>query len=658
MSHTRRRSVDRRTDDVGAIDREVRTLVGGIETEATELRESADPAPRAAVDSAELYVCRGGHPPSDRPLLLVQHIPKTAGTSLRDVVRRNHDEFERHEVQDPTSKPHAEASSSELLRWYAALYEWLTPDQRSMLVCVAARDANCLLRVAEGPVLVASLIRDPVDRVLSLFLGRRVPSERPNLRWELSLRDIYGRIAEMSPEVIERDVSFSAVHWFNGQARSILAPHFDTSSLAISRGPGQDADVWRECLFSIVDRHYMLGPTEDVDGFVTAMAERFGWSDVSTPRLNVNTGRVASSMVSQDVLDVIADYNWLDIELHQRVVSQWGSSSSAGQRAERTLPESAAVLAGAGAKSNPEKARRKQDRAQAEWIKKAKQATGKGSNLLELYVADEALPPDEPLIFFQHTPKTAGTSLNTIIRSNYVSPDRPGIRHFMIPWPERATQTHYRGWSRDFISTLSEQTRRSIVCVSGGQGTNQFAYLLGRPLRGMTILRDPLDRVMSRYFYSRGRGRGVLTPEVVSRELREIYGSMEWRRKINGLDYFNGQSRQFLGPLFDVEGPPLECSRGPTPEGERWRDRLFELLDDHYIVGLQDRFDESVAVFAQEFGWHETAAPRRKFNRVRPRGHVEDEELKTMILEYNWLDRELYDRFARAPIGRMASSSR
>ncbi len=106
------------------------------------------------------------------PLLVFAHIRKTAGTSLRRVIAGNysHARYRHLYVSVPKTDEHAP-----LHDWYRELYhERLTQKERARLVCIASHSANYLLPALDRPFRVITMLRDPVDRVLSryYFFGR------------------------------------------------------------------------------------------------------------------------------------------------------------------------------------------------------------------------------------------------------------------------------------------------------------------------------------------------------------------------------------------------------------------------------------------------------------------------------------------------------
>ena len=248
---------------------------------------------------------------------------------------------------------------------------------------------------------------------------------------------------------------------------------------------------------------------------------------------------------------------------------------------------------------------------------------------LEAYFSVQPRPADEPVLIFQHIQKTAGTAIRQILHRNYL---RDGNELMVRDAPrQKGDQEPLRSWYRDFHSSLSDAQRAGLMCVAC-HSANHMRNLLDRPSRAFTMLREPLDRVMSRYYFFR--------PENRPRTLQDVYRELDDERR--RFHFVNWQSRSLLAPHWGMRELPASPD---APDADEWRERLFAIVDEHYTVGLQDRFDESVKLFADAFGWPEVFLPRVRVNRVRPR-ELDDAGLRAEILAHNWLDVELYERAA------------
>lgn len=296
----------------GAIDMDAPTLdVGDIEKRLAHL---GDPRAGAAVSHyTELYF--GAEASGDQQLVILHHIRKTAGTSLRSVMRANHADalcslvgplgYDKQMAEHGVGK-RVYLTRSRLLELHREIWQRLAPHERRSLRFVASHEANFLYPFLDRHAIVVSLLRQPVERVLSAYHFK----SRKASRGIKGLDKIYGDVSEGRPS--------KKLFLFNGQARSLLEPFYDTRSLQPTAGPSQDADLWRKRLFSLVDEVYLLGISERFDEFVALLAGRLGWQEVFSPRMKVNTERPQREAVAPELLHTIADYNWLDQELYER----------------------------------------------------------------------------------------------------------------------------------------------------------------------------------------------------------------------------------------------------------------------------------------------------------------------------------------------------
>jgi hypothetical protein len=241
------------------------------------------------------------------PLIVVHHVQKTAGTSLRRVVRANLPPAQTEVLP----YLHKEARTpSELLAWHERWYRALDDDRRARLCCVMSHWAGYLLPALDRPADALVLVREPVDRTLSYywFKQRRRGPARPLEPLEL-LYELKGNRSdgERRPALWDQ--------LCNWQSRALLSVFHDTSALEHSAGPGADADIWRERLRDVVERVYLAGVQDRFAEYLDVLAQRYGW-DVFEPRSKVNPARPDED-VAPELRETILAYNWLDVELYE-----------------------------------------------------------------------------------------------------------------------------------------------------------------------------------------------------------------------------------------------------------------------------------------------------------------------------------------------------
>jgi galactose-3-O-sulfotransferase len=230
-----------------------------------------------------------------------------------------------------------------------------------------------------------------------------------------------------------------------------------------------------------------------------------------------------------------------------------------------------------------------------------------------------------PRLIFVHIPKTGGTSLVAAIESQYGSKHvaRLYLGGFGIPVDE------FLQWS--------QRRLRRVRAVTGHYEFGLAAHLPD-PSTYLTVLRDPVDRVVSHYHY-------VLTEPTLI-ELHEAHGShasLEAHVARSPLRHLinNAQTRQLGGDVLDPGRPPTAADLSTA---------MRRIDEDFAVVGLQERLDESLALMRVVFGWDEHTLPHLNVTSARPSVTDLDPEIRGVVLEHNQLDAALYeharDRFA------------
>jgi hypothetical protein len=237
-----------------------------------------------------------------------------------------------------------------------------------------------------------------------------------------------------------------------------------------------------------------------------------------------------------------------------------------------------------------------------------------------------------PLIVVYHIQKTGGTSLRRVVRANLPAADVEVIPN--IP-PSARTPAGLLDWHREWYESLDEGRRVRLCCVM----SHWAGYLLpalDRPAEALALVREPVDRTLS-YYHFKQRRRG---PERPLEPLERLYETGAEGRVELMAQLCNWQSRALLSVFHDVS--ELEPSAGPGAGADLWRERLRELVEHVFLVGVQDRFEQYVDVLARRYGW-KAFVPQSKVNPQRPPLSEVSAELRETMLAYNWLDTELYD---------------
>jgi hypothetical protein len=220
-----------------------------------------------------------------------------------------------------------------------------------------------------------------------------------------------------------------------------------------------------------------------------------------------------------------------------------------------------------------------------------------------------------PLIFI-HIPKAAGTTLQELILRQY-----QGGRHYNF--------TGAAGRYNAFLALSAEERAAFDVLLGHVQfGLHQY---LPEPATYMTMLRDPLERVISHYHFIRARPDHYLHESLRRRE----FSLREWAAEAP-LVIDNYQVRWLISmPIARIA--PRGVTRAMLDEAKWNLEHAFE------VVGLLERFEETLTCLGGAFGWKDLCKEHRNANPKRPSVEEIDPEAIAAILDLNRMDVELYE---------------
>jgi hypothetical protein len=220
----------------------------------------------------------------------------------------------------------------------------------------------------------------------------------------------------------------------------------------------------------------------------------------------------------------------------------------------------------------------------------------------------------DPLLLV-HLPKTAGTTLAQLMRYHYSGGGFMGAGN-VFSRPQEARPR------------LEAIARKPAVRGAAGHVSFGLAEQVVPGATFVTILREPVDRTLSQYFFlaEPGRGVGLLRPGL-DEDARGL-GLEEMFDRGYLLD--NVQTRMLCGlvsPYDDLPDDGLDRAKA-------------NLRDRFAYVGTTESFDELLAVLNLALGWPTTAHEPARENPRRPPEVPDD--LRALAAERNPLDCELY----------------
>lgn len=204
---------------------------------------------------------------------------------------------------------------------------------------------------------------------------------------------------------------------------------------------------------------------------------------------------------------------------------------------------------------------------------------------------------EAPPVYFLHLPKTAGLSLRLLFESVYAPSDILSLHH---------TQALNR-------TTLAQMPHYRCYLCHFGVGLYE---LVGRTdLHLITMLRDPIERAASHYYYHQNNirvGRDYLDEPTLRRLRPLVQGDpITWRDTPELATVVCDVQARELGILYDwrpflkpaaagqaSHHQPLQRHLVPVGMGEvdmaQVTEAAHQRLDEMAVVGITERFDESV----------------------------------------------------------------
>lgn len=223
-----------------------------------------------------------------------------------------------------------------------------------------------------------------------------------------------------------------------------------------------------------------------------------------------------------------------------------------------------------------------------------------------------------PVDVFIHIPKTAGTTMLKIVESQY--PKGHMLSIYRKPRERIVEEVAALG---EDVEALAGHFHYGVACRAP------------RPIRAFAMLRDPVERIISLYYFigrapSHPQHEAFKRGEVTISSLLPHQGSMQAR-------FLAGYE-----PTGAVEDEVL------------LREAKEVLVHRLAVFGITERFDESLLLFNRQLGWKVRGYAKANATKNRPSQERISQEDLSLIRENCAVDRALYD-FARERFDRQVA---
>lgn len=233
------------------------------------------------------------------------------------------------------------------------------------------------------------------------------------------------------------------------------------------------------------------------------------------------------------------------------------------------------------------------------------------------------------LVAFVHIPKTAGTTLNSILAHEY-SPDETYeimMRGMSLSVPKPMIMPRPVISFSKLRRLKSAIKHRQTLRLIRGHFDLSLSKLLPPDTRFFTLLRDPVERAISHYYHYRRRTIDPIHPLAMRSTLAE------WVSSCGLVEMDNGQTRRLAG---EINLPWGRVTRHMLDRAKS------NLVSNFAVVGLTERFEESLILLHRAFNWPLYRITAENIGVSRPpRAEVSEQALK-VIEDCNRFDLDLY----------------
>lgn len=185
---------------------------------------------------------------------------------------------------------------------------------------------------------------------------------------------------------------------------------------------------------------------------------------------------------------------------------------------------------------------------------------------------------------------------------------------------------------KDMIPKLEKKKNINQLKCVGGHCWFGVHQNFSKPFKYFTMLRNPLERVISEYYYILERPNHKAFSEVKTLSLSDFIQHFPVKSS-------NQQTRRLSGLIHK---PDLDLAK-------------FNLTHHFEVAGIAEMFNESVYLMKKVFGWNDIEYQKANVTKTRPSMKEIPSDILKELEDRNQMDIELYEFAKTELINQLAS---
>ena len=217
------------------------------------------------------------------------------------------------------------------------------------------------------------------------------------------------------------------------------------------------------------------------------------------------------------------------------------------------------------------------------------------------------------VVIFVHIPKTGGTTLNKILINNY-----------------REYCNIYTSGANKILENTSAARIDQLELLSGHFpfGLDQY---FAKPCSYITLLREPVERIISHYYYVINSPANYLYQEIKSKKI----GLAEYAKGYLSAELNNHQTRLISG-MQPYPGQPAQVTAKDLKKAKR------NIKESFAVAGITEMFPQSLFLMKKRYQWEKVSYQSENVNRNRPTQEEISPDIIKTIQNNNEFDLKLY----------------